>query len=354
MPPELDIFTPEELALFADNGTPMDSNAPPVIMPPPEPEPAAPAAPVAPEPVVEQAPREPAAAATLAAPEPVDPAAPIDPAAPAAPAPVSMVPHAALHAERAARAELARQNNILTTRMNTILAQQEAANPMRDQLPPLPDLATDPVGYMQALGERQQLIEQTRQQQVYEAQLDGRIEQDEESFKATRPDYEQAAGHYVRSRGAELMNYYPPEQIQKIMTEEIRAIAQESWKRGTSAGEMIYRSAMARGYTPGTQPPAPQPGLTAPPAFTGLPPLPPLPAASAQPSAAQQPSAAAILASVAAGQTANRSLSSATGATPARGFTAEDILKLSDADFEKLFPAGTEAANAKFRSVAGM
>lgn len=284
--------------------------------------------------------------------EPTDPNAPVDPNAQPqgqqAPPPPGFVPHQALHQERARAQELARQNAMLMARTNAILSRQQ---PQAEQLP---DLNVDPVGYVQALGERMETFQQTQFEQQRDQQIHQAIEAEEANFRTIAPDYDQASDHYVNSRAQELLHFYPPQQAQQIMLQEARQMAQEAWQRGIPAAQMVYQMAQARGYRPGT---APQPQQMMP---QGVQPGQP---ATQQPQGQQfapatpqqpQPQGATPQQQVQAirqGQGAARSLSTGAGGAAPAQLNAEALLAMSDEEFEAHFGLGTKGANQRFANV---
>lgn len=272
---------------------------------------------------------DPNAPPVQATPPIVDQAAQPQPGAP----PPGFVPHQALHE---ARQQLLQQRQIAQlaqTRMNALLASQQAAQQAAE---PMPDLATDPIGYMQAMESRIERFEQERQQEQQSRQIDSAIEQDEASFSLSFPDYNNAAQHYVQSRAQELLHFYPPEQAQTIMMNEARQMAREAWQRGVPAAQMVYQMAQARGYQPGMAPLAPQQPFqpAAQPGFTA-------------PTAVQQ------VQQVQRGQAATRTLSGGSGSAAPATLNAEAVLAMSDEEFAEYCKLGSKGANAAFAALAG-
>lgn len=284
---------------------------------------------------------------------PADPnAPPADPNAPGQP-PQGFVPHAAMHAERLRANQLAQQNAQLVARTNAILMARQQQQPE-----PLPDLNTDPVGYVQALGERQEQFFRQQQEDQQNQQIDSAINQDEQTFRSYTPDYDQASDHYVQSRAQELLHFYSPQQAQQIMLQEARQMAQEAWQRGIPAAQMVYQMAQARGYRPGTAAPQPQAQQMSPQGFNNGQPAPVQPAqpgyapvttaaAPAQPGITPQQQVQAIR----QGQGAARSLSTGAGSAAPAQLNAEALLAMSDEEFEQHFGLGTKGANARFANV---
>jgi hypothetical protein len=196
---------------------------------------------------------------------------------------------------------------------------------------PLPDINTDPAGYILALERRLSAFEGERAQEAEHRNVDAALEQDEAIFAAQVPDYPEASDYFVRSRAQELLQFYPPDQAKQIMTEEARAIANQAWQRGISAGQVIYQLAQARGYSP---------GLVAQPANTP----PPRPNGGVQPQAAVR--------AIQQGQAASRSLSGGGGGQAStEELNAQALLAMSDDEFEQYLKLGTKGANERFAQI---
>jgi hypothetical protein len=352
-----DTYTPEELDTFRSEGTPIEE----------EPAPAAPASEEGPsqleldlrdgaaaapegaaaviEPTTIRMIKDPETGRFVAkAPDLPAPAAPAAGATPVAPAPPpGMVPHAALHAERAKTAEALRNLQLLQARTNAVLAAQAPA-PFE-----MPDMLKEPEKYLEALNSRITTYEQGQHETSLTTAKDNALAQDEAMFTQYTPDYAQASAHYVNSRARELTMFNTPEQARQILTEEVRSIAAESWKRGIPAAESIYKLAQARGYAapaPGAPAPVPaaQPAAAPTPAVAARPTLPP---------ADGRVDPAAIVASIHAGQEASRSISGS-GAGGAAQLNAEALLQMSDDEFAAYLKLGQgKGSNDRFREIAG-
>lgn len=256
----------------------------------------------------------------------------------------TMVPLAALHEARQRSAQAQRQAQLAMTRLNAILSQQQQQNPNQVQMP---DITQDPAGFLLALDQRLTQFEQQRQQESQYREVDSGLEQDELLFSQQVPDYDQASDYYVNSRARELLQFHTPEQAQQILTQEARAIAQQSWQRGQSAAQVVYGLAQARGYQPGQQSAQQfhdvqqfqqqqQPGQQ-----QQIPPQ--LGQQQQRPANAQ-----AQVAAVAAAQAASRSLSGGTGSAAPEVVNAEALLAMSDEEFEAHLKLGEKGANARF------
>lgn len=254
--------------------------------------------------------------------------------APAAQPQPQMVPHQALHEARQREAKAREMAQLATTRLNAILAAQQGRGPQPEAMP---NLNEDPAGYIQALEQRLSAFEQERQQETEFRQIDQAIHNDEELFKQSVPDYEQASDHYVQSRATELLAFYPPQQAQQIMMNEARQIANQAWQRGQSLGQVIYQLAQARGY---------QPGNTA--ADPTKAPIPPRPTTAVVPIV---PTAQQRVDQINNGQAQSRSLGGSGGGAPTKALNAEALLAMSDEDFAEYLKLGTKSANTNFQNV---
>lgn len=241
-----------------------------------------------------------------------------------------MVPHQALHAERMARAAVARRAQLAESRLNALLAQQGG----EQQEEGMPDINQDPAAYIMALEKRVTQFEQARAVESENRTIDQAIESDEELFKAQTPDYDTASDYFVKSRAAELLQFHTPQEAQQILTHEARQIAKQAWSRGSSLGETVYRLAMARGYNPNARA-----------------------AQNADPEQGQRgnaggPSAQDVVRGVQRGRAASRSLSGGgAGGKAAQDMNAEALLQMSDEEFEEYLKLGTKGADQRFAAI---
>lgn len=331
MPIENDLST-EERAELAEHGVTFQDNPPAPVAEAPPPAPVADTPPVAevpptasPEPVPAtlELKRDPTTG-QFVAPPPTGTEIPTTGvtegtgALPGAP-PAGFVPHAALHAERARSAELARSMQTMQTRVNALLTQGRDPDP-------LPNPETEPVAFLEALGDRVIEIQQTRQQETQTRNIDNAIEQDEATFAEYQTDYPAASNHFVQSRAAELLLTHTREATQRIMTDEVRQMANVAWQRGIPVAQLIYDSAKSRGYT-----------------------------VAAAPAAAPAPVALtpeAIVAAAQKGQKESRTMSGP-GGQGAKELDATALLAMSDSEFEDYLKLGNKGANDRFAAIAG-
>lgn len=238
-----------------------------------------------------------------------------------------MVPHEALHETRQQLAESRRQAQMLTTRMNAILMAQQGKPGQQEQMP---DLATNPAEYIQALADRLERFEQGRAEEQQIRQVEMSLGQDEEIFSQSVPDYDQASDYYVQSRARELLQFYPPQEAQRILTNEAHNIAQQAWARGQSAAAMVYGLAQARGYAPAN--------TAADPVRNPIPPR-------------NGPTPQAQVEAIGQGRAASRSLSGGGAGAGTTQLNAEALLNMSDEEFEAYLQLDKKGANERFAAV---
>jgi hypothetical protein len=238
----------------------------------------------------------------------------------------TMVPHAALHQARLRAEQAARRAQLAETRLNAILANQQNRGEQREEMP---DINTDPAGYLIALERRVAQFEEERVETQRTQQIDSSILEDEASFSMTTPDYQEASDYYVQSRAKELLSFYPPEQAQKLMLKEARQIAQESWKRGRSMANTVYDLAQARGYNPNSSSSRREPGF----------------------GEESRSKATEVVESVARAKQASRSLSGgAGGGSNAADLNAQALLSMSEEEFANWLGEG-DAATKRFATI---
>lgn len=235
------------------------------------------------------------------------------------------VPHAALHAEREEHKktkqeldEARRNQRILEERTNLIL--QRINQPPQPQLPqpaPIPDINADPVGHivgtLQAQGATMQQITAALQQQAQMAQhqqavvqLQNQAVAAESEFATRTPDYGAAIAHLRNFRTQQLAELgYNPVERQNMIQAEALGIAGRAMQMGKNPGEVLYALATQSGYrtTPADTP-----------ATAG---------------------GTERMSQIAAGQQQARGLGGARGGGAAP-LTVETVLKMSDAEFDKI------------------
>lgn len=244
------------------------------------------------------------------------------------------VPHEALHAERERRKrieqELAAERAARQREAERISRIEEMLRPKPEAPKPLPPIADDPIAHIAHIGQTTEQLremfarQQEQAQQAQELQIVHQtLEQAEQSFRSSAPDYDAAADHLYQSRQAELRYLGVPEaQIGQMISAEIYQVAQTALRSGRNPAEVFYETAKARGYRAG--------------------------GGQATPAQQQAPvvDAAAKVAAINAGQAAAKSLGAAPGAAPAADLSIRALLELSDDEFAKIDPAA-------FRRVAG-
>lgn len=126
-----------------------------------------------------------------------------------------------------------------------------------------------------------------------------------DDFEAETPDFKAAYNHLLNSRAAELeaIGYDTPEALHNALIADEMAIAQMAFEKGKSPAEMLYNLANQRGYKKEVADP-------------------------------NKGKAAEKLETIERGQAANKSLSSASGASGDQEMTAEALIAMSAEDFE--------------------
>jgi len=235
------------------------------------------------------------------------------------------VPYGALAEERQRRKEAeerARQQELLTARMEERFRAFSEGRPQQSQQPTAP--AAPPSPDQDIFGAvkhtMQRLDATTAEIEAYKRQ----IAQNEQvarlnrwaadcvqEYRKTQPDYLDAYRFLRESRAHELRstwNMNDPAIGEQLATEELQLMAQAARQR-RNAAEIVYSNARARGYKPGAAAPAAKP--------------------AAAPDATRQ------LEIVQQGQQANKSLSGMGGrAGGGVEVAGENILKMSDKEFD--------------------
>lgn len=189
-------------------------------------------------------------------------------------------------AQRKALAERAENMRLLFEQM-----QQRQAQPQPPAKPEIPDINEDPIGHFAAkvaelegkLAEKDKAIGQTREQfeaEQAQRQFWGAVQRSESEFKATQPDYEDAASHLEQARIRELEIMFPDdsEQAYQIahqaglrtpadlrlatLNQDRISVAQQAFRLGMNPAELYYKLAQQRGYQPKGQAPVAQKMIT--------------------------------------------------------------------------------------------
>jgi hypothetical protein len=219
------------------------------------------------------------------------------------------VPLAALQAERQARQESEARARQLEERFQQVLERLAPPPAMADQTPALPDPDVDPIGHFKAVAEQVQAKlaqqeAQTAQQQQFAA-FASAITRAETEFRAQAKDYDNALSFAKQSRDAELtaLGFNDPAFRAQVIQNEVIQSAQHNLAIGRNPALAIYEYAKVRGYA------------ATPPAQTGQ----------------------DKIATIAAGQKASKSPSSAPGAVNNQRMTLEALASMSDDDFDVNF-----------------
>lgn len=252
-----------------------------------------------------------------------DEAAPEAPEVKDEPSKPKTVPHAALHEERARRkdaeekfreAELrfARAEERMKAMLERFQAPEApAAQPQTDGIP---DPETDPIAAIKyATEQARQLAEDRARTKAEREQADetqrfvAKYQQDAQSYVEKAPDFFDAYNHLKADRLKELvvMGLSDAQARAQLVNEEFQ-VAQLAYQKGRNPAEVLYEAAKLRGY-----------------------------AKAAAKQAATEPSVEDRLAAVEAGQNANKSLSATGGKSGGAEVSANDILSMSDAEFDR-------------------
>lgn len=259
-----------------------------------------------------------------------------------------MVPHAALHetrlelkeAREAAakreeehKAEMAKAMDRFEKTLAAFAPKKEEPKPE-----PVPDFETDPAGWiahtMQTQGksleavqtelatlkqEKAKAAETSKQQAAVKEIFDYAVEQ-EKTFKASNPDYDDASKFILESRQTELAFMgYTPQQIAEMINVERLTIAHQAKQQGKNPAEIVYNIAKSRGYAKKAPDPLPGEGEGG--------------------GGGKQPTAEEVarqrLDAAQKGRQQDQGLSGANGNAPSP-LTAQRLLELPDAEFDRL------------------
>jgi hypothetical protein len=110
-----------------------------------------------------------------------------------------MVPHAALHAERLRFAEVYAVASMAEARMNALV---DASSRGKPAAPESPSLEENPAEYILALERRLEEFAQGRQEEQETRQIDTALTNDEDLFKLSVQDYEEASESLRSKPGA--------------------------------------------------------------------------------------------------------------------------------------------------------
>lgn len=184
----------------------------------------------------------------------------------AEPAEPKLVPLAALHEERTRRkdlqAEVARERMAREETERRVQARLDALTAALAPKQQAPSFDENPAGYLQhsleevkgAAMQTKQEIEAWRAQQHQQQQIElaaSRVRAAEQSFIATRPDYQKALDYYTESRIRELAAFgLDTDQARAQVGQEMLSGALQHAAQGRNPAELAYKLAEARGYRP--------------------------------------------------------------------------------------------------------
>lgn len=241
------------------------------------------------------------------------------------------VPHGALHAEReghkATRAELQQakdqlsQLQALRDRIAAARAEQPAAVDVGAPQEGADAKGDDPAA-LRHLANRLQQTEarlherDTREQEYGVAQQENQVlhsslMQSEAAFRATTPDYNDAAQHLAQARANQLqLMGMSQHEVMETLSAEVMEITRAAIEQGRDPAEVAYQWAKTYGYQP-------QGGNAAP--------------------AQKQQEANPMLAAIANGQKQSRSLNNARGGSSSAEVNANSIANMSEEEFGRLY-----------------
>jgi hypothetical protein len=200
------------------------------------------------------------AAAPTPAPEPTAAATPSP--APAA-TPPQQVPLQALLEERTKRQNMQR---LLEETNSKIKALEERLTPAKPQPPAFDENPAEHLKTRQDMTDAELQILRAEREEARKVQAQNRaaqemhayVEQSEAQFRATVPDYDEAAKHLNASRAAEFQALgYSPSQAQMLVYQDALAVAWEAKQREMDPAKVFYELAKLRGYTGKAQQPPP-------------------------------------------------------------------------------------------------
>lgn len=171
-----------------------------------------------------------------------------------------MVPHEALHEERERRKTAEQQVRDFQQLLARFAPQAPAAP--APEAPKIPDFSTDPVGHFQAridaLEKRNNELESFRTQQTQQTEqqraqqtLTSWSAQQENQFRQTAPDYDDAVAHIRDQRVAELRALNVPDNaIMAQLQQDAMVLMATAHQQGANVAERVYAIAKSRGYQP--------------------------------------------------------------------------------------------------------
>lgn len=160
------------------------------------------------------------------------------------------VPYKALREERSKRQ--AHEKTVSELQQQLHQLQQQAFQQQQPQEQPEADIdeTVDPIGALKQMRERFSRIEQERQQVAQENNIKTAYQQAAQQFATQTQDFPDAYQFLVQSRGRELtaLGYNAGQINQQLRNEELQ-LAFDAFQRGANPAQIVYETAMARGYT---------------------------------------------------------------------------------------------------------
>jgi len=183
------------------------------------------------------------------------------------------VPLAALHEERTKRQQAELQLAAMQQQLQQFQAQQQVAQQQAQlaaEQAAIPDFDEDPRGYIeakerqfaQALEQMQNGPAQQQQAAMQHQQVAAAVDNLEQQFMASVPDYEQAAALVQRDADAKIRQLYPQateEQFQMIRTSALSEFARQALANGINPAAHLYQRAQELGFKPANRAPRKEP-----------------------------------------------------------------------------------------------
>lgn len=178
---------------------------------------------------------------------------------------------------------------------------------------------------------------QTTEVQKAERDFRGAYIADTKRFLVTKPNFPQAYRHLIDTRERQLraLGHEDPSEIESIVQREERSLALQAYQRGQNPADVLYRAAVAYGYS---EPVAGQAAAAAPAANGGA------PVAQSAANGAVVPAKVDVAAQIAAVKTAlpaGQSLSGGAGGAAPQVLDRTHLADLPQAEFDRVYDSLT-------------
>ena len=230
------------------------------------------------------------------------------------------VPLGALHEERNKRKEAEKQMRSLREEMQRLAGRLDVLNGVapQAQTPQKPTVADAPIEALEKVVEYVERDQQERANVAQYQEFTNAVNAAEREFAAKTPDFQAAIDFLQKGRMAEMKAIgYHELDARNVIAQEAIAISSAAMQQGVNPAERFYALAQARGYSPKAAVAAPSE-----------------PNEAAKTVAALE-KATEKLATIAKGQQASKSLSSAGGASN-DALTLEAIASMDEEEFSKI------------------